>query len=79
MRCWRYQLILCHARHNRDAHVRRIQGDVCRIVSIKQVTVGVIDMPLSLLIDTQQHNVEPALINRIDDVFGRLQRHFVFC
>jgi hypothetical protein len=31
-------------------------------------------VPLPLFINTQQYDVEAALINRIDDIFGRLQR-----
>ncbi|MNN13768.1 hypothetical protein D3C81_1268090 [compost metagenome] len=50
-----------------------------RIVCVQQILTGIVDVPLALLINPQQYDIKTALINRINDIFGRLQRHFVFC
>jgi hypothetical protein len=44
-----------------------------RIVSIQQILAGIVNVPLALFINAQQHHVETAFIDRINDIFGRLQ------
>lgn len=44
-----------------------------RIVGIQQILAGVVNMPLALFINAQQDHVKPAFIDRINDIFGRLQ------
>lgn len=44
-----------------------------RIVSIQQILAGIVNVPLALLINAQQHHVETAFIDRINDIFSRLQ------
>lgn len=50
-----------------------------RIVGVKQIALLVVNVPLTLFINAQQHDLKAALINRVNDIFGRLQRHFVLC
>ncbi|MNT39695.1 hypothetical protein D3C72_1759640 [compost metagenome] len=49
------------------------------IVCIQQILTGIVYMPLALFINAQQDHIKAAFINRIHDIFSRLQRHFVFC
>ena len=67
------ELSLHDAGYGGDANFRRIKGDMCRIVGIKQILAGIVNVPLALFINAQQHHVETAFIDRIDDIFGRLQ------
>lgn len=67
------ELPLRDAGYGGDAHFRRIKGDMRRIVSIQQILAGIVNVPLPLFINAQQHHVETAFIDRINDIFGRLQ------
>ncbi|MNV52759.1 hypothetical protein D3C71_1448680 [compost metagenome] len=67
------QLALLHARYGGDTDVRWIERDMRRIVCVQQVLTGIVHVPLSLLINAQQNDIKTALINRINDIFGRLQ------
>ena len=67
------ELPLHDAGYGGDANFRRIKGDLCRIVSIQQILAGIVNVPLALFINAQQHHVETAFIDRVNDIFGRLQ------
>jgi len=76
-RIGRLQLRLLGARAHRQRRTGPMQGDARRIIGIDQEGIRLAQMPLALLVDTDQHRLEALAIERIEDVLRRLQRNFV--
>ncbi|CAE6694906.1 hypothetical protein CFBP6600_02710 [Xanthomonas arboricola pv. corylina] len=77
LRLGRAQLLLLRARQQGHAATAAMQGDAGRVVGIEQEAVGVVDVPLALLVDADQHRLEALRIQRIENVARRLQRDLV--
>lgn len=71
------QLLLLRARQQRHAATTAMQRNARRVVGMQQKAVRVVDVPLALLVDTDQHRLEALRVQRIQDVARRLQRDLV--
>ncbi len=64
------QLLADLARHDGQFAIGLIEGDQRRVFLIQQEIRRVIEVPVALFIDTDQHRFEARTIQRIDDVFS---------
>ncbi|MNT72800.1 hypothetical protein D3C72_2114350 [compost metagenome] len=54
-----------------------IERDQGRVFLVQQEIRGIVEVPVALLVDADQHRLEARTVQCIDNVFRRLQRHLV--
>jgi len=72
-----HQLPLGLARHHGEFAIGAVQRDQRRVLLVEQVIRGIVQVPAALLVDADQHRLEPRAVERIDNILRRLQRHLM--
>jgi hypothetical protein len=72
-----HQLPLGLAGHHGQLAVGAIERDQRRVLLVEQVVGGVVQVPAAVLVDADQHRLEPRAVQGIDYVLRRLQRYLM--
>jgi hypothetical protein len=65
------------ARHHCQFTVGLVEGDQRRVFLVDQEVRGVVKVPVTGLVDADQHRLEARAVEGIDNIARRLQRDFV--